>query len=184
MGIGILFGVWMGRSAWADRIIRPILDAAQVMPPFVYLIPCLALFGPTRFTAIVAAVVYAAPVVIKLVGEGIRGVPADSVEAAAVGRDRTRWQMIIKVQLPMARSMLLVALNQGLIFVFSMVVIGGLVGAGGLGYAVVQGFAQARFAGMGLAAGYRDRGARRDARPDHPGGGGRPPRPLGHLTDA
>lgn len=153
MGIGILFGVWLGRSAWADRIMRPILDAAQVMPPFVYLVPCLALFGPTRFTAIVAAIVYAAPVVIKVVGEGIRGVPANSVESA-VSAGSNRWQQIFKVQLPMSRSMLMVALNQGVVFVFSMVVIGGLVGAGGLGYAVVQGFAQARFAGVGIAAGF------------------------------
>ena len=58
-------------------MIRPVLDAAQIIPPFVYLVPVLALFGATRFTAIVAAVVYAAPVAIKIVADGIRGVPAD-----------------------------------------------------------------------------------------------------------
>jgi glycine betaine/proline transport system permease protein len=152
MALGVLFGVWIGRSDWADRILRPILDAAQVMPPFVYLVPCLALFGPTRFTAIVAAIVYAAPVVIKVVGEGIRGVPANSIEAAMAAGSNS-WQQITKVQLPMSRSMLMVALNQGVVFVFSMVVIGGLVGGGGLGYAVVEGFSQARFAGIGIAAG-------------------------------
>jgi glycine betaine/proline transport system permease protein len=152
MGIGIIVGIWIGRSDWADRILRPILDAAQVMPPFVYLVPCLALFGPTRFTAIFAACVYAAPVVIKVVGEGIRGVPANSIEAATAAGSNT-WQQITKVQLPMSRSMLMVALNQGVVFVFSMVVIGGLVGGGGLGYAVVEGFSQARFAGVGIAAG-------------------------------
>jgi len=103
MGLGVLFGVWIGRSNWADRILRPILDAAQVMPPFVYLVPCLALFGPTRFTAIVAAIVYAAPVVIKVVGEGIRGVPANSIEAAMAAGSNS-WQQIVKVQLPMWSS--------------------------------------------------------------------------------
>jgi glycine betaine/proline transport system permease protein len=152
MVLGLLFGVWIGRSRWADRILRPILDAGQVMPPFVYLIPCLFLFGPTRFTAIVAAVIYAAPAAIKIVGEGIDRVPSDSVEAArSVGS--TTVQEIVKVQLPMARPIILVALNQGIIFVMSMVVIGGLVGGGGLGYDVITGFAQERFAGLGLAAG-------------------------------
>ncbi len=152
MILGLIFGVWIGRSRWADRILRPILDAGQVMPPFVYLIPCLFLFGPTRFTAIVAAVIYAAPAAIKIVGEGIDRVPSDSVEAArSVGS--TTVQEIVKVQLPMARPIILVALNQGIIFVMSMVVIGGLVGGGGLGYDVITGFAQERQVGLGLAAG-------------------------------
>lgn len=152
MLLGLVIGVWIGRSRWADRILRPILDAGQVMPPFVYLIPCLFLFGATRFTAIVAAVIYAAPAAIKIVGEGIDRVPSDSVEAArSVGS--TTVQEIVKVQLPMARPIILVALNQGIIFVMSMVVIGGLVGGGGLGYDVITGFAQERFAGLGLAAG-------------------------------
>ena len=122
------------------------------MPPFVYLVPCLALFGPTRFTAIVAAIVYAAPAAIKIVGEGIATVPSDTVEASrSVGANR--WQEILQVQLPMARPMLLVALNQGIVFVMAMVVIGGLVGGGGLGYEVVSGFSQENLAGVGLAAG-------------------------------
>ena len=152
MLFGLLFGVWIGRSRWADRVLRPILDAGQVMPPFVYLVPCLALFGPTRFTAIVAAIVYAAPAAIKIVGEGIATVPSDTVEASrSVGANR--WQEILQVQLPMARPMLLVALNQGIVFVMAMVVIGGLVGGGGLGYEVVSGFSQENLAGVGLAAG-------------------------------
>jgi glycine betaine/proline transport system permease protein len=152
MILGLVVGVWIGRSRWADRLLRPLLDAGQVMPPFVYLVPCLFLFGPTRFTAIVAAVIYAAPAAIKIVGEGIDRVASDTIEAArSVGS--TTVQEIVKVQLPMARPIILVALNQGIIFVMSMVVIGGLVGGGGLGYDVVTGFSQERFAGLGLAAG-------------------------------
>ena len=101
MVVGVLVGVWMGRSRRADRVIRPLLDAAQVMPAFVYLVPFVALFGPSRFTAIVAAFVYAAPVVIKIVADGIRGVSPTTVEAAtALGLGP--WQTISKVQLPMA----------------------------------------------------------------------------------
>lgn len=152
MLLGIVFGVWMGRSALVDRLLRPSLDAAQVMPPFVYLVPFLALFGATRFTAIVAAVVYAAPVAMKIIADGVRNVPATTVEAATSAGCNT-WQIITKVQLPMARGALTLATNQGLIYVLSMVVVGGLVGAGALGYDVVAGFSQGQLYGKGLAAG-------------------------------
>ncbi|GAA1800080.1 ABC transporter permease subunit [Planosporangium flavigriseum] len=152
MALGVLVGVWMGRNRLADRIIRPVLDAGQTMPAFVYLIPFLALFSATRFTAIVAAVVFAAPVAIKIIADGIRGVPETTVEAATAAGSST-WQLITKVQLPMARQALVLAANQGLIYVLSMVVVGALVGAGALGYDVVAGFSQNQLYGKGLAAG-------------------------------
>ncbi|MDN5852490.1 MAG: ABC transporter permease subunit [Actinomycetia bacterium] len=152
MVLALVFGVWMAQSATTDRIVRPILDAAQVIPPFVYLVPALGLFQSTRFTAIVAAVVYASPVATKLVCDAIRGVSPTVIEAARAS-GATRWQIIGKVQLPMARSGIALAANQGMLYVFSMVVIGGLVGAGALGYIVVAGFSQAELFGKGLAAG-------------------------------
>jgi glycine betaine/proline transport system permease protein len=152
MLLGIVFGVWMGRSTRADRVVRPLLDAGQTMPAFVYLVPFLALFAASRFTAIVAAVVFAAPVAIKIVADGIRAVSPTTVEAATSTGSST-WQTIIKVQLPMARKALTLATNQGLIYVLSMVVVGGLVGAGALGYDVVAGFSQGQLYGKGLAAG-------------------------------
>ncbi|MFF5968692.1 ABC transporter permease [Streptomyces collinus] len=152
MLLGVVLGVWMGRSALVDRLLRPSLDAAQVMPPFVYLVPFLALFGATRFTAIVAAIVYAAPVAIKIIADGVRAVPGATVEAAMSTGCNT-WQIITKVQLPMSRGALTLATNQGLIYVLSMVVVGGLVGAGALGYDVVAGFSQGQLYGKGLAAG-------------------------------
>lgn len=152
MLLAVVVGVPMARRRSADRLLRPVLDAAQVMPAFVYLIPVLGLFGPSRFTAIVAAVVFAAPVAIKLVADGIGQVPATTVEAA-LAAGSTPWQVITKVQLPMARSHLVLAANQGLLYVLSMVVIGGLVGGGALGYDVVLGFARTEFFGKGLAAG-------------------------------
>ena len=152
VALGIVLGVWMGRNRMVDRVLRPVLDAGQTMPPFVYLVPFLALFAASRFTAIVAAVVYAAPVTIKVVADGIRGVSPTTVEAATAAGSST-WQLITKVQLPMARHALTLATNQGLIYVLCMVVVGGLVGAGALGYDVVAGFAQAQLYGKGLAAG-------------------------------
>lgn len=152
MLIGITVGVWMGRSRRVDALVRPVLDMLQTLPAFVYLIPALALFGAGRFLAIMAAVAYAVPIAIKIAADGIRGVTPTTVEAAeSLGSNR--WQMIRKVQLPMARGSLVLAANQGLLFVLSMVVIGGLVGGGGLGFLVVGGFSQQEDFGKGLAAG-------------------------------
>jgi glycine betaine/proline transport system permease protein len=152
VALGVVVGVWMGRSPTADKIVRPFLDAAQTMPSFVYLVPFLALFSASRFTGIVAAIVYAAPVSIKIMADGIRSVSPETVEAArSVGSNS--WQVISKVQLPMAARSLTLATNQGLIYVLSMVVVAGLVGGGALGYLVVAGFSQTSLFGKGLAAG-------------------------------
>ena len=150
--VAMVIGVWMGRNRRADTVVRPFLDGLQTIPPFVYLVPALALFGTSRFTAIVAAVAFGVPVATKLIADGIRGVAPTSVEAARAA-GTTAWQMISKVQLPMARAAVVLASNQGLLYVLSMVVIGGLVGGGGLGYYVVAGFSQAQLFGKGLAAG-------------------------------
>jgi glycine betaine/proline transport system permease protein len=154
MILALLFGVWMARSRRVDLLVRPVLDAGQTIPAFVYLIPVLALFGPTRFTAIVAGVIYAAPASIKLVADGVRGVSPTVIEAGR-STGSTRWQEIRKVQLPMAKGSLVLATNQGLLFVLAMVVIGGLVGAGALGYDVVYALAHStEYGGKGVAAGF------------------------------
>ena len=152
MVLGVGFGVWMARNPRVDAAIRPILDAAQVMPAFVYLVPFLALFAPSRFTAIMAAVVYGAPVAIKVVADGVAGVSRTAVEASTAAGS-TGWQQITKVQLPMARESLVLAVNQSVCYVLSMVVVGGLVGAQALGFDVVAGFSQGNLYGKGLAAG-------------------------------
>jgi glycine betaine/proline transport system permease protein len=153
MAGGTLLGVWAGRNGWVERWMRPLLDGLQTLPAFVYLPPCLALFGVGRVTGIFAAIVYAAPAVIKVVIEGIHGVSATTLEAAE-SSGSNRWQIIGKVQLPMSRPHLLLAFNQGVIYVLAMVVVGGLVGAQGLGLVVVQGFSQVTsLFGAGLAAG-------------------------------
>ncbi|ATL67774.1 ABC transporter permease subunit [Nocardia terpenica] len=150
--LGVVVGVWMGRSGRVDRVVRPLLDAAQTMPSFVYLVPFLALFAASRFTGIVAAIVYAAPVSIKIMADGIRAVPPETIEAAR-SAGSSSWQVIAKVQLPMTARTLTLATNQGLIYVLSMMVVAGLVGGGALGYDVVAGFSQTSLFGKGLAAG-------------------------------
>lgn len=150
--IGIAFGILTARSDRLKAILRPTLDAAQTMPAFVYLIPAVALFGASRFTAIVASVIYATPPVIRLVDAGIRSVSSTVIEAATAAGSTER-QLLWKVQLPLARTSLMLAVNQGIVMVLAMVVVGGLVGAGALGFDVVAGFAQRSNFGLGLVAG-------------------------------
>lgn len=152
MVLALVFGVLMARTKAVDLLLRPVLDAGQTIPPFVYLIPILALFGPSRFTAILAGVIYAAPVAIKLVADGVSGVSPTTVEASR-STGSTTWQEITKVQLPMARGSLVLAANQGLLYMLSMAVIGGLVGAGALGYDIVLGFSRSEEWGKGACAG-------------------------------
>jgi glycine betaine/proline transport system permease protein len=151
MAVGLALGVAAARSDRFSRIQRPVLDALQTLPAFVYLIPAVALFAPTRFTAILAAVVYAVPAVIRLVEIGIRTVPTSAREAATAA-GATKRQLLWKVELPMAKAALLVAANQGIVLVLAMVVIGGLVGGGGLGFDVVAGFSKYSDYGEGAAA--------------------------------
>jgi glycine betaine/proline transport system permease protein len=150
--LGVVLGILTARSDRVRSALRPFLDMAQTMPAFVYLIPAIALFAPSRFTAIVAAIIYAVPPVIRLVDAGIRSVSGVVIEAATAFGSTER-QLLWKVQLPLSRRALLVAANQGIVLVLAMVVIGGLVGAGALGYDVVAGFAQGEDFGKGLAAG-------------------------------
>ncbi|MGZ4676435.1 MAG: ABC transporter permease [Acidimicrobiia bacterium] len=149
--IGLPIGVLAGRSQRFFAFIGPLLDAFQVMPAFVYLVPAIALFNVGRFPGIVASVIYALPVGIRLTALGIRGVPATTVEAAEV-MGATRGQVLLKVQLPQAWRSIMLGVNQTILMVMSMVVIAGLVGGGALGVDVVYGLTKGQL-GLGVEAG-------------------------------
>lgn len=149
--VGVLLGILTARVARAERIMRPVLDTMQTMPQFVYLIPVVALVSLSRSAGIIAAVIYAAPAVIRITAQGLRGVDPAAMEAAT-SLGATSKQQLFGVQLPLARKSILVALNQGVVLVLSMVVIAGLVGGGALGYAVVQGLSKGILS-QGLPAG-------------------------------
>lgn len=152
LAIGVGLGIASARSDRFARVLRPGLDVAQTMPSFVYILPAFVLFGAGRFTAIIAAVVFALPPVIRLVDVGIRQVPKTIIEAATSSGTTSR-QLLTNVQLPVARPAIGLAVNQCLILVLSMVVVGGLVGGQALGYNVVAGFVRNELFGLGLASG-------------------------------
>ena len=111
---------------------RPVLDVAQVMPAFVYLVPVIFLFRVGRVPGVVAAVIYALPPCIRIVDLGLRQVAREPREAA-ISFGATPRQELAKVQLPMAWPAIMLGVNQTVLLVLSMVVIAGLTGSGALG---------------------------------------------------
>ena len=150
MLVAFPIGVWVAESKRAEKAIRPVLDMLQTLPQLVYLIPFVYLFPISYVPGIIAAVLYAAPVVIRLVSAGIRDVPANTVEAAE-SFGASRGQVLLKVKIPLAREAIMLGVNQGIIMVLAVVVIGGLVGSPGLGYEVAQGLGRSDF-GLGVIA--------------------------------
>src|SRR5215211_5735481 len=141
LAIGIPIGIIAAKSGSVEAAIRPILDVAQTMPGFVYLVPCVVLLGIGAGPALIATVVFAMPPAVRLTMLGIQQVPKDTVEAAhAFGA--TSWQTLFKVELPLSLKTIMAGVNQVIMLSLSMVVIAGLAGAGGLGEPVVTGLSQ------------------------------------------
>ncbi|BCR06900.1 glycine/betaine ABC transporter permease [Desulfuromonas versatilis] len=135
---GIPLGICAGRSDRFEMILRPFLDAMQTTPAFVYLVPVVMLFSIGTVSGVLATIVFALPPLIRLTSLGIRQVHPELVEAA-LAFGATRWQVLRKVQFPLALPSVMAGLNQTIMMSLSMVVIAALIGAGGLGGPVVQG---------------------------------------------
>jgi glycine betaine/proline transport system permease protein len=150
VALGVALGVWAAESRTVSRVLRPINDVLQTLPQLVYIVPFIYLMPVSIVPGIVAGVLYSFPVVARLVERGVRDVAPAAVEAAdAYGA--TRRQRLQKVKIPLAGDAIMLGVNQGIIMVLAVVVIGGLVGSGGLGYEVAQGLVRGQF-GQGVVA--------------------------------
>jgi glycine betaine/proline transport system permease protein len=146
--IGIPLGILCARSDRTEMIIRPVLDAMQTLPAFVYLVPVVMLFGIGNVPGVIVTIIFSVAPLVRLTNLGIRQVPADKVEAArAFGCTAT--QMLMKVQLPLAAPTMMAGLNQTLMLSLSMVVVASMISVGGLGLMVLSGIGRLD---MGLAS--------------------------------
>lgn len=145
--IGVPVGILAARNDRFEQTTRPVLDAMQTTPAFVYLVPVVMLFGIGNVPGIIVTIIFALPPLIRLTNLGIRQVPPDVIEAStSFGASPT--QLLYKVQLPLALRTIMAGINQTLMLSLSMVVIASMIAVGGLGQMVLRGIGRLD---MGLA---------------------------------
>ena len=151
VAIAFPLGILASRSRRVEAVLRPILDIMQTVPPWVYLIPAVMIFSLGKVPALLATVIYGIPPMLRITTLAFREVPRDLIELGqATGA--TPMQILGKIEIPAARKTLLVGLNQCILLSLAMVVLAGLVGAGGLGAEVTRGLTRMEM-GLGLRAG-------------------------------
>ena len=147
LAIGLPLGILLASSDRAQSILRPLLDAMQTTPAFVYLVPVVMLFGIGNAPGVIVTIIFALPPLVRLTNLGIRQVRPDLIEAArAYGA--SPWQLLTRVQFPLAMPSIMAGINQSLMLSLSMVVIASMIAVGGLGQMVLRGIGRLD---MGLA---------------------------------
>lgn len=146
--IGLPLGILAAKSNTIERVLRPVLDAMQTTPAFVYLVPIVMLFGIGNVPGVVVTIIFALPPLVRLTNLGIRQVNSNLIEASH-SFGASSLQMLFKVQLPLAKPTIMAGVNQSLMLALSMVVIGSMIAVGGLGQMVLRGIGRLD---MGLAA--------------------------------
>lgn len=149
--IGLPIGILVAGSGRAESVVKPLLDAMQTMPTFVYLIPAVMFFGLGKVPGVIATTIYAVPPVIRLTCHGIRQVDKEVVEAA-LSFGSTKAQVLFKVQIPLALPTIMTGVNQTLMMAMAMVVTCAMIGVKGLGYEVIIGINRLEI-GRGLKSG-------------------------------
>jgi glycine betaine/proline transport system permease protein len=149
--VGVPIGIAMSRNDMVERLVRPVLDLMQTMPPFVYLIPAAIFFGLGKVPGTIATVVFAMPPGVRLTNLGIRQVSEENIEAG-LAFGCTPRQLLTKVQMPLAMPTIMQGVNQTIMLSLSMVVIASMIGAGGLGNVVLTGI-QRLNVGLGFEGG-------------------------------
>jgi len=149
--VGVPLGIWAAKKPLAERIIRPILDVMQTLPAFVYLIPAVLFFKLGPVPGVIATMIFSLPPAVRLTCLGIQQVPKEIREAALSFGSNPR-QLLFKAELPVALPSIMAGVNQTIMLALSMVVISGMIGAGGLGNEVLKGITQLKI-DLGFEAG-------------------------------
>jgi glycine betaine/proline transport system permease protein len=149
--IAFPLGILASRHRSFETAIRPVLDIMQTVPPWVYLIPAVMIFSLGRVPAIIATIVYGVPPMLRLTTLAFNQVPRDLLELGRATGASPR-SILLKIEVPSAMPTLFVGLNQCILLSLAMVVLAGLVGAGGLGAEVTRGLTRMEM-GLGLRAG-------------------------------
>ncbi|TNJ36542.1 proline/glycine betaine ABC transporter permease [Prosthecochloris vibrioformis] len=149
--IGVPLGILAAKNDIVERIVRPVLDVMQTLPAFVYLIPAVLFFQLGAVPGVIATLIFSLPPAVRLTSLGIRQVPGE-IREAATAFGSTPMQMLFKAELPVALPTIMAGVNQTIMLALSMVVIAGMIGAGGLGNEVLKGITQLKI-GLGFESG-------------------------------
>ncbi|OCL26859.1 glycine/betaine ABC transporter [Orenia metallireducens] len=149
--LGIPMGILMSNNDFLDKLLTPVLDFMQTMPPFVYLIPAVMFFGIGNVPGIMATVIFSMPPAIRLTKLGLSQVPSE-LEEVGHSFGSNPWQMLLKIKLPLALPAIMTGINQSIMLSLSMVVIASMIGASGLGAQVLNGIQRMEI-GVGFEAG-------------------------------
>lgn len=149
--LGVPLGVWSAKKPIVESVMRPILDFMQTLPAFVYLIPAVLFFKLGPVPGVIATLIFSLPPAVRLTSLGIRQVP-EEIREAAISFGSNPRQLLFKAELPVAMPTIMAGVNQTIMLALSMVVISGMIGAGGLGNEVLKGITQLKI-DIGFEAG-------------------------------
>ncbi|HKL22875.1 MAG TPA: proline/glycine betaine ABC transporter permease [Tichowtungia sp.] len=151
LAIGVPLGIWAAKNDTVENVVRPILDFMQTLPAFVYLIPAVLFFKLGEVPGVIATLIFSLPPAVRLTNLGIRQVP-EEIHEAAISFGSNPRQLLFKAELPVAMPTIMAGVNQTIMLALSMVVISGMIGAGGLGNEVLKGITQLKI-DVGFEAG-------------------------------
>ena len=141
--LGLFLGAIAYKSRTAENILMPLLNVAQTMPHFSYLIPVMVFFGVGDHAGAIATIIFATPPMIRLTLLGLKRVSPEVVEAGAMS-GCSNSQMMLKVLIPTARRDILIGTNQVIMQCLAMAVIASFIGAKGLGFNLLLALNQLR----------------------------------------
>ena len=130
--IGLMFGIWAFKSKTVETILNPLLNMAQIIPHFSYLIPVMVFFGIGDHAGAIATVIFATPPMVRLTLLGLKKLGPEVAESGMMS-GCTSFQLLTKVLVPTARRDILIGVNQVIMQCLAMVVLASLIGAKGLG---------------------------------------------------
>ncbi len=130
---GLSLGVWGYLNKKVESALQPILNVAQTMPHFSFLVPVMILFGIGDHAGAIATIIFATPPMVRLTILGLKKISPEVVESGLMS-GCNKFQLLFKVLIPTARTDILIGVNQVIMQCLAMTVIASFIGAKGLGF--------------------------------------------------
>lgn len=140
--IGIPLGFYIARHKKLATWVMRLANIIQTIPSLAMLSLVMIVFGLGPNTVVVTIFLYSLLPIISNTYAGVRQVEAQLLDIAK-GMGMTKFQVILKVELPLAISMIIGGIRNALVVAIGIAAIGTFVGAGGLGEIITRGISVA-----------------------------------------